>query len=165
MAKREYRRSETRNGEKKCSRCSEWKSFDDYYKKKGKPVSQCKVCQRQITRNWIAENKERNADAKRSKNLLDNYNMTMEQYRDMFEDQEGVCAICLEPETKTHGSTGTTFRLAVDHDHKCCATTPTCGECTRGLLCSTCNRTLGLLNDNAAVLRAAADYLERNDSL
>lgn len=58
--------------------------------------------------------------------------------------QHGVCAIC--------GTDAWGFRGPnVDHDH---AT----GR-IRGVLCSKCNQALGLLDDNADRLRAAAEYL------
>lgn len=57
----------------------------------------------------------------------------------------GLCDLCQGPPTGKG-------RLHVDHDH---AT----GK-VRGMLCSKCNHALGLMNDNPARLRAAADYLE-----
>jgi hypothetical protein len=42
--------------------------------------------------------------------------------------------------------------LAVDHSHETGA--------FRGLLCHSCNRAIGLLGDDPARLRAAAEYLE-----
>src|SRR5690349_14852083 len=54
------------------------------------------------------------------------------------------CELCLAPPSKK--------ALALDHSH---AT----GK-FRGWLCSKCNKALGLFNDNAALLRKAADYLE-----
>jgi hypothetical protein len=36
--------------------------------------------------------------------------------------------------------------LSIDHDHKCCNRSyKICGKCVRGVLCSSCNRTLGIL--------------------
>lgn len=63
------------------------------------------------------------------------------------------CAIC--------GSSDTP--LVIDHDHRCCdqPSRSTCGECTRGLICSPCNLGLGAFRDNPDRLRAAALYLER----
>ena len=77
------------------------------------------------------------------------YGITPEQYDQLHTSQKGVCAICWKPETKI--SHGTLCLLAVDHDH---AT----GK-VRGLLCDKCNRSVGLLGDDAVVLRRAAEYL------
>jgi hypothetical protein len=33
--------------------------------------------------------------------------------------------------------------LEIDHDHACCPKRPTCGKCTRGLLCDRHNRAIG----------------------
>lgn len=88
----------------------------------------------------------------RAKDLKRKFNITAEEYRQMLDAQNGVCAICEKPETSTYA--GTIRNLAVDHDH---AT----GK-IRGLLCAHCNHTLGKMGDSAALLRRAADYLERH---
>ncbi len=49
------------------------------------------------------------------------------------------------------------MRLAIDHDHKT-------GQ-VRSLLCKKCNGVLGLVDDDPALLRAAADYIERHRKL
>lgn len=53
---------------------------------------------------------------------------------------EGNCTLC-----KKHG------KLVLDHDHET-------GE-FRARLCSSCNVGLGMFNDNAELLRSAADYI------
>jgi len=70
--------------------------------------------------------------------------------------QGDVCAICLKPETKHHS-----LVLKIDHDHACCSGNQSCGKCVRGLLCSSCNRALGLFGDDPSVLQAAITYLEQ----
>jgi hypothetical protein len=77
---------------------------------------------------------------------------TKEEYERMFAEQEGVCAICLRPETTKDGS-GRTRRLAVDHD----ADT---GK-VRGLLCQRCNMGVGLLLHSDGNLLRAVDYLTK----
>ncbi len=72
------------------------------------------------------------------------YGLREGQYDAMFALQEGKCAICDKPESGR--------RLAVDHHHGTGA--------VRGLLCLNCNVALGMLADDATVLRAAARYLE-----
>jgi hypothetical protein len=76
------------------------------------------------------------------------YGMTMEQYRAMWLHQGGVCAICGMPER-----TDRNRLLTIDHDH-------TTGA-VRALLCSQCNRALGLLGDDPKVIDAAAEYVRR----
>ena len=88
-----------------------------------------------------------------------NHNISLEQYDMLLAAQHGVCAICGKPET---ARTGNTVRsLAIDHDHNCCPTIKkSCGRCIRGLLCSACNRGLGLFNDDTKNLMSAAAYLK-----
>ena len=64
-------------------------------------------------------------------------------YEAQLERQEGGCAICGQPP----GSR----RLHVDHNHLT-------GAC-RGLLCWTCNATIGRAHENMDRLRLAAAYL------
>jgi hypothetical protein len=71
--------------------------------------------------------------------------MTLDEYNAMLAEQGGVCAVCSRPPTSG-------ISLHVDHDH---AT----GR-IRGLLCFRCNNALGDLEDDPALLRAAARYLE-----
>lgn len=51
----------------------------------------------------------------------------------------------------THGSCdccgATVSRVYFDHDHGCCPTNNTCGNCMRGILCHSCNITLGHCRD------------------
>jgi hypothetical protein len=80
------------------------------------------------------------------------YNLTLRQYNLMLKKQKGVCAICGNPPKK--------ISLAVDHDHLCCKKPPTCGKCTRGLLCFRCNKmVLGRLERFKAQLINIINYL------
>jgi len=74
------------------------------------------------------------------------YNITVEDYERVKEEQGGKCAICRE-KCKVHKS------LSVDHEH---------GKkknSFRGLLCSNFNRALGLFGDSLKRLKSAARYL------
>lgn len=76
------------------------------------------------------------------------------RYQEMLREQGGVCAICHQPEKSPDKASGKTRDLAVDHNHATGA--------IRALLCSNCNRGLGLFNDNIRLLDAAKAYLEKH---
>ncbi|MHB8511486.1 MAG: endonuclease VII domain-containing protein [Actinomycetota bacterium] len=79
--------------------------------------------------------------------LLRTYGMTIDEFLEMLAKQGRLCAICGIPLRVSKRGT------AVDHDH---AT----GR-VRGILCGNCNRGLGMFQDQASLLRAAASYLDR----
>ena len=79
------------------------------------------------------------------------YGITLEEYNEMWDEQEGYCAICNEHEDETKS-----IRLVVDHNHET--------DEVRGLLCNNCNCAIGLLKDSALVLESAAAYLEHRGS-
>lgn len=65
--------------------------------------------------------------------------------------QNNVCAICFKSELTVRNK-----NLAVDHCHKT--------GIIRGLLCSNCNRAIGLLKDNVVIIKSALKYLgDKND--
>lgn len=76
--------------------------------------------------------------------VMRNYDLTTEQYDQMAAGMNGQCPLCLS----APGVRG----WHVDHCH-------ITGK-VRGLLCGSCNRGLGQLQDNPEILRRAADYLE-----
>ena len=76
--------------------------------------------------------------------------ITPEKYFEMEQEQGHKCKICGGKDNK---------RLSVDHDHSCCDSFPACGNCVRGLLCSRCNRTLGMIEDNVDLLEKMIEYV------
>lgn len=83
--------------------------------------------------------------------LKRNYGISRKTYLEMFEVQDGCCAICGAKETTV--IKGKTLSLAVDHCHK--------GGKIRGLLCKGCNQAIGLMKENPEILRRAIAYLSR----
>ncbi len=75
------------------------------------------------------------------------YGLTTEQYVELYKD--AVCQACGIGFSMVAGKEA---RLVIDHDH---AT----GK-IRGILCHECNMALGQAQDNPAILRAIADYIE-----
>ena len=84
-------------------------------------------------------------------NRCKKYGKTAEWYRDKYAAQEGLCAICKQPETQVHHEYGTIMTLAIDHNHQS-------GQ-ARGLLCSQCNRTLTRCESIPNWMESAANYL------
>jgi len=84
------------------------------------------------------------------------YGVTIEWYNEQLALQNGKCAICGGTDTKNpHG----TFH--VDHRHDCCSKScHACDNCRRGLLCSSCNTRLGIL-ENLVWKKQAIAYLNK----
>jgi hypothetical protein len=80
------------------------------------------------------------------------FGVSRREYAEMYKQQNGVCAICSQPETATRKSV--VKSLAVDHNH-------TTGK-VRGLLCSACNTAIGKMRENPEILASAIQYLERH---
>lgn len=68
---------------------------------------------------------------------LNRHGVNEQWFQDKLKKQLGTCALC----------TNIPKRFHIDHDHRCCNVNGgherTCGKCTRGLLCSSCNVNLG----------------------
>lgn len=83
------------------------------------------------------------------------YNITFEQFLEKINNQAGKCKICEVPLTFGRGKSS----ACIDHDHKCCPSKRSCGKCIRGIICSSCNKLLGLSYDDITILRKAILYL------
>lgn len=115
---------------------------------------------------WMRENPEKNSGNTWLKNhpeaarlhsrklVLKKHGLTVEQYAEMWRAQEGKCGNphcdavfpLVVPDYR--------FGLQVDHDHRT-------GR-IRKLLCASCNRTLGDINDDARRLAGLIKYLGLN---
>ena len=84
--------------------------------------------------------------------LRESFGLSLAQYTEMAVAQDGKCAICEKPEVEKRG--GKVKALAVDHNH-------TTGR-VRGLLCTSCNKAIGLLNEDRDRFLSAVRYLDRH---
>jgi hypothetical protein len=82
------------------------------------------------------------------------YGLTIEQYDALFAEQGGMCAICTKPESARRIKG--TRPLSVDHNHLT-------GQ-IRGLLCSNCNRALGLFGEDTDIMKRAIYYLRAGEN-
>lgn len=146
--------------------CANGHTGHHYLVDKGYWYERCVECQKQnFAKNykankdvWNATRKKKYwADAARRKELNNKtreyhrathyhirskYGLTKEMYDEMVAAQNGVCAICLVQPDK----------LFVDHNHNTGA--------VRGLLCHSCNVSIGHLKEDLSVLKSAIRYLE-----
>jgi hypothetical protein len=111
----------------------------DHRTKEGRAASQ---------REYRSIRREDFRDAERERK----FGINRKQYGDLLLAQNGLCAICRQPETDTRN--GQVKALAVDHDHET--------GVVRGLLCVACNTGLGKFKDNRNTMLAAIKYLDRN---
>lgn len=99
----------------------------------------------------LREARKKDPERFRGYDLKRNFGISIEQYNEMLEAQEGVCFICGNPEdSKRHENQ----KLAVDHCHST-------GK-IRGLLCNRCNRGLGYFRDNPDLLAKAFSYVMKH---
>jgi len=104
---------------------------------------------------WYRANRSRS----RNTQLKYKFGITLEEYNCMVQSQGGVCAICEgvnDTRRKgTHNGKDIAKSLAVDHNHKT-------GK-VRGLLCSSCNTSIGGFKDDPVLLKKAIHYLEKTN--
>jgi len=139
----------------KCIKCREEKSESDFRFWRGKRNKWCTEC-RERNNTWYAQDKDgRRTKAKlyyqrtkhnvaryRSDLRLDRkYNLTRQEWDDMFAEQKGFCGICGEYMKSP----------VVDHNHQT-------GE-VRGLLHQRCNLRLEAIEDEEFKIKAQA-YLD-----
>jgi len=141
---------------KKCPRCKDEKLVAKFYSDKSHKdglSTECKTCRKLQAKKRRAS--EQGSKLIRESKLKDKYGITLDEYDKLFEEQNGVCAICKQPETKKH-ITGAIYRLSVDHNHR--------NKKVRGLLCKRCNIILGQLevdDKGVELLQAAIIYVRK----
>lgn len=139
---------------KTCPDCKKNETQTEFYTS---TVKHCKLCWRACTKRWREAHRPQHLAISRkcwAKNK-DQYNLSRKRggsslYEKLLENQNGLCAICSQPEHSQRYKT-----LSVDHCHT--------SDKIRGLLCSSCNRALGLFKDNVANLQNAINYLKTNE--
>lgn len=88
---------------------------------------------------WFPESGEKNRRCKK-------YGLTAQFYNELFNKQEGCCAICGIHQSELPN------KLCIDHDH--------ITGMVRGLLCLKCNSGIGKFQDNTELLGNAIEYLK-----
>lgn len=160
--------------DKKCKGCGQTKVLDEFHRHsetKDSRRHKCKTCVSKIEHDRYAKllPKAKRARINRNVEWQKNnhasvlasgrkykrkwaYGLYDDKYQAMLRSQNSSCAICGKHETASRK--GTLMQLCVDHDHDT-------GK-IRELLCMRCNRALGLLRDDPAILDKAAAYLRKH---
>lgn len=131
-----------------CPGCGETKPAASFYMVSGRPAPECKECIKATRREWRKANPELLRERMIGYQLQFKYRVSREQYEALLTAQGGICGICGTPPQSRK------MRLAVDHDHR--------SGTIRGILCGQCNTAIGLFGEDLALLRRAAEYLERS---
>lgn len=137
---------------KTCRDCNIEKPYDEFpnsSSKKNYPdaaegkhlQSYCYLCQTVRRNRWRKENPEKYRKGVRSYHVRSRYNVSHEEYERL--DSITECEIC-----------GGSDRLGIDHSHD--------SKIVRGILCNSCNLSLGWANDNIETLEKMIAYLRRN---
>ena len=112
--------------------------------------------EKETRREYLIKNREKILEKQRKYNkenplkrknavLKNVYGITLVQYNEMFETQEGKCAICQRHQNEL------TRTLCVDHDHKT--------NKVRALLCVTCNTDVSVVENR---LEEMTKYLNKH---
>jgi F0F1-type ATP synthase alpha subunit len=112
--------------------------------------------EKETRREYLIKNREKVLEKQRKYNkenplkrknavLKNVYGITLVQYNEMFETQEGKCAICQRHQNEL------TRTLCVDHDHKT--------NKVRALLCVTCNTDVSVVENR---LEEMTKYLNKH---
>lgn len=153
---------------KQCNTCHATKSIEDFHivrtRQTGTVIynAKCKTCYNtHYIAKWHAQTDEQkrkeifkrkakhNSDWFKDYRLKHKYNITLDVFKEMYDNQRGICYICqkLTPEDK----------IRVDHNH-------TTGA-VRKLICHNCNTLLGHAKEDISTLLSAIEYIkEHNDN-
>ncbi len=163
------------NKTKCCTLCNIDKDIIEFIKDKGSKdghTTRCNVCRRAYQKQWRNNNPDKvkalnerkkpkrdlyyndpeNKLKYRKKFIEKSFGIDYSVYEQLQEEQNNLCAICNKPQISTRLN-----YLCVDHNH-------VTGK-VRGLLCSSCNRGIGLLNDDINILERAVEYLKTTNDI
>lgn len=140
--------------ERRCKVCGKRKNLDcfeeeawDAKNKNNQEMRTCLKCRSLRERVSLPAPVDISILEKNGKYIEKTYGISLKEYERLYILQNGLCAICHNPETRNLNAF-----LVVDHDHNT-------GK-VRGLLCGNCNSGLGFFKDSQENLNSAKQYLK-----
>lgn len=143
-----------------CTLCQTLQPFENFNKhSKGKLRTECKTCSKTKNKKYYSQNRDKikkqvkekssfNKEKIQNAKLQNKFGITLKDKENLFEKQGRCCAICKTKENVVNRG------WDVDHCHDT-------GK-VRGILCSNCNRGLGLFGDDPSVVLNAFEYLKKH---
>lgn len=147
---------------KKCKKCEKTKDISEFSwrnKKAGIRNTRCKSCDAE----YYQEHKEQDTEKLRAQwreaskkylatervvtRRITRHGISKKDYDDLVAKHNGLCWSCFVRPA-----------YVIDHDHTCCPGPYSCGKCVRGVLCTQCNTSLGLMQDDPALIRRLEQY-------
>ncbi len=136
-----------------CRVCGEEKELlTEYYLSRKDPTLkssysyECRECCIKRTSDYNLRNRPHIKD----NHLKRKYGITLTEFNKMLDEQDRCCAICGATEPG-----GKWKNFHVDHDHET--------RKVRGLLCNSCNVTLGAVKEDIHTLKSMIQYLESHE--
>jgi hypothetical protein len=153
----------TKDGKRYCNGCCVWLPEDEFgysVNRAARRKSRCKNCECKKSKQYRLDHPEQVKHTKKTWNKVNPERTRLMSIRRTLRKigvDESIIKQTAELVYNTHhceicGKQADKKRLAIDHKH---------GTNTiRGILCSHCNNAIGLLNDDPAIVRRMAQYLE-----
>jgi len=135
------------------------------YQKKWREENKERI--KKYSKDWREENadyqkyqkdwREKNADHKKryakKYHIERKYNISWEEYQEMLSKTNGVCPLCLNEFILTEGQGCRKNMPVLDHCHKT--------GVNRGIICQSCNLTIGKVNEDVETLQRMVEYLRK----
>lgn len=144
-----------------CTVCKEKKDLNCFYNRAASEdgkAYRCKDCDNAAVKAYKKKHQNRQRRKQRENNWRHKYKLERSDIELLWETQQGCCAICsvkltnIEIDDTAMNQNNTS---CVDHCHLT-------GK-VRGLLCSKCNRGIGMFNDKAELVYSAYAYLKDSE--
>ncbi len=145
---------------KACTVCKQTKPLGEYYKHAGSKDGKswrCKECDKIATMDSRKRRYEKSRQQQRVAKRKCSYGLSDEQFNELLLSQKGLCQSCGVTLTDAFTANHARNKLVIDHCHVTLK--------VRGLICTMCNKGIGLLGDNADGLYKAYNYLKKFEDI